>query len=271
MTTTTRPAPDLAALNSATKYPSIPTYHTLDPKNGGLLETAVGFGGGEVILTEKVDGTNGRIVVLPDGDYVIGSREELLYARGDRVGNPALGIVDALKPLAERLSVRPAAGGGLADGIGEARIRVYFLEVYGHKIGGAAKQYTAQGRVGHRLFDLAVLTPDVLDQDQARISAWREGGGQQFCTEDALQRAAAADGIALTPRLGVLPPGALPTSVEATHAWLAATLPGTHVALDESAGGSPEGIVLRTPDRATIAKARFQDYARTLRRRSRRA
>ena len=287
MTTTTRPAPDLAALNSATKYPSIPTYHTLDPKNGGLLETAVGFGGGEVILTEKVDGTNGRIVVLPDGDYVIGSREELLYARGDRVGNPALGIVDALKPLAERLAEglpgrqpegyaggdghgeRP--GDGSADGIGGARIRVYFLEVYGHKIGGAAKQYTAQGRVGHRLFDLAVLTPEVLDQDQARISAWREGGGQQFCTEDALQRAAAADGIALTPRLGVLPPGALPTSVEATHAWLAATLPGTHVALDESAGGSPEGIVLRTPDRATIAKARFQDYARTLRRRSRRA
>lgn len=271
MTTTTRPAPDLAALNSACKYPSIPTYHTLDPRNGGLLETAVGFAGDEVILTEKVDGTNGRIVVLPGGDYVIGSREELLYARGDRIGNPALGIVDALKPLAERMSEQRKFGDGLGDGLGDGQIRVYFLEVYGHKVGGAAKQYTGQGRVGQRLFDLAVLPADVLDQDQARISAWREAGGQQFCTEEALQRAAAADGIELTPRLGVLPPAALPTTVEAAHAWLTATLPATHVALDSAAGGRPEGIVLRTPTRSTIAKARFQDYARTLRRRNRRA
>ncbi len=29
---------DLAKLNSLTKYPSIPTYHALDPKNGSLLE-----------------------------------------------------------------------------------------------------------------------------------------------------------------------------------------------------------------------------------------
>jgi hypothetical protein len=26
---------DLRALNSLTKYPSIPTYHALDPRNGG--------------------------------------------------------------------------------------------------------------------------------------------------------------------------------------------------------------------------------------------
>ncbi|MCU1617221.1 MAG: hypothetical protein JWO98_4761, partial [Frankiales bacterium] len=55
---------DLAALNSATKYPSIPTYHELDPKNGGLLEIPTAFEG-DVVLTEKVDGTNGRIVLLP--------------------------------------------------------------------------------------------------------------------------------------------------------------------------------------------------------------
>ena len=34
--------------------------------------------------------------------------------------------------------------------------------------------------------------------------------------------------------------------------------------------GAAEGIVLRTPDRSVIAKARFQDYERTLKRRAKR-
>jgi hypothetical protein len=248
---------DLAALNSATKYPSIPTYHALDPKNGSLLEEPTPFAG-DVILTEKVDGTNGRIVLLPDGDYFIGSREDLLYARGDRIGNPALGIVDALKPLADRLKPRDEHG----------QILVFFLEVYGHKIGGAAKQYTAHSNVGYRLFDIACLLPDVLDWSREQISSWRDGGGQRFCTEATLQRAAKAEDIELTPRLGTIPASELPTTVEGMHDWLAATLPGTLVALDEAAGGGAEGIVLRTDGRSAIAKARFQDYQRTLKRRS---
>ena len=34
---------------------------------------------GEIILTEKVDGTNSRIVLLPDGNFVLGSTEENYY------------------------------------------------------------------------------------------------------------------------------------------------------------------------------------------------
>ncbi len=71
-----------------TKYPSIPTYHALDPRNGGLLDETVPFTG-TVLATEKVDGTNARIVQLPDGGYLLGSREELLYAKGDLIGNPS--------------------------------------------------------------------------------------------------------------------------------------------------------------------------------------
>lgn len=248
---------DLAALNSATKYPAIPTYHVLDPKNGSLLENATPFTG-DVILTEKVDGTNGRIVLMPDGDYFIGSREELLYARGDRVGNPALGIADALKPLADRLK----------SGDEHGQIVVFFLEVYGHKIGGAAKQYTTQGNVGYRLFDIACLLPDVLDWGRGQISSWRDNGGQRFCTEATLRRAADAEGIELTPRLGTVQAEALPATVEGMHEWLGSTLSNTLVALDNSAGGNPEGIVLRADDRSVIAKARFQDYQRTLKRRA---
>ncbi len=69
---------DLNKLNSMTKYPSIPTYHALGDK-GALLEQTVSFDG-EIILTEKIDGTNSRIVLLPDGNFVLGSREELLFA-----------------------------------------------------------------------------------------------------------------------------------------------------------------------------------------------
>lgn len=68
---------DLSALNSLTKYPSIPTYHDLDPANGSLLNTTVAYTG-PVIGTEKIDGTNSRIVSLPDGTYILGSREEFL-------------------------------------------------------------------------------------------------------------------------------------------------------------------------------------------------
>ena len=57
---------DLAKLNSATKYPSILTYHELGDR-GRLKETVqVPFvEGQEIFVTEKIDGANGRIVVLP--------------------------------------------------------------------------------------------------------------------------------------------------------------------------------------------------------------
>lgn len=253
---------DLEALNSATKYPSIQTYHVLGER-GSLTDEVTGFHG-DVVLSEKIDGSNSRIIRLPDGDWLIGSREELLTARGDRVWNPALGIVAALRELADGLK----AGGVEAEG-GEGGfegIMVFFLETYGARIGGQAKQYTGTGRVGYRMFDLALIPLDVLGWDRGRIAAWREGGGRPFASESVLQRVAGAAGIELTPRLATIPADALPTSVADTHAWLTGTLPATLAGLDAGAGGRAEGIVLRTIDRGVIAKARFQDYERTLKR-----
>ena len=71
---------DLDCLNSATKYPSILTYHGLGER-GRLTEEVATFPD-MAILTEKVDGTNGRIILPPGDDYFIGSREELLYDSG---------------------------------------------------------------------------------------------------------------------------------------------------------------------------------------------
>ncbi|GLY04525.1 RNA ligase family protein [Actinoplanes sp. NBRC 101535] len=245
---------NLAALNSLTKYPSIPTYHQLDPRNGSLTDEVTVFTG-TVHGTEKVDGTNSRVILLPDGSYLLGSREELLYARGDLIGNPALGIVANLRPFADTLTA--------PDG----RIRVLYLELYGGRIGGQAKQYSARGATGWRLFDVAEFTEDdfadKLDWPPATISAWREDQGQWFLGEDELT----ATGLELVPRLFRIDGSALPSGIAEMNTFLGEHLPATLVALDDSGLGGPEGIVLRSGDRSVIAKARFQDYARTLKRR----
>ena len=162
---------DLRKLNSLTKYPSIPTYHTMGPKNGVLLDEFIRFEE-PVLATEKVDGTNARMVFVPGGIFLLGSREEFLYGRGDLIGNPSMGIVEALRPLAERLcdTVRPDA------------VVVYFGELYGGKITAGSKQYTTTQRVGFRLFDAIVMTDFEAQMEQApeAISTWREGGGQAF-------------------------------------------------------------------------------------------
>ncbi|MDZ7961218.1 MAG: RNA ligase family protein [Aulosira sp. DedQUE10] len=240
-----------------TKYPSIPTYHGLGEK-GALLEQTVKFDG-EVILTEKVDGTNSRIILLPDGNFVLGSREELLYAKGDLIGNPALGIVDALKNIADLL---PHS---------QSEIVVAYLELYGGKITSASKQYTSQQIVGWRLFDVAVFTDieGLLAKSVQQLAAWRDRGGQFFLNEEELSQAAKDYGFELTPRIAKVTN--LPVDIQETYEFLKAMLPQSKVLLDEAARGRAEGIVARTNSRnaiaqgaapKAIAKLRFEDYER---------
>ncbi|WP_019928826.1 RNA ligase family protein [Nocardia sp. BMG111209] len=247
---------DLDAINSATKYPSIPTYHGLGER-GSLTGAVVEFRG-PVLGTEKVDGTNSRIIALPDGSWLLGSREELLCARGDLIGNPAQGIVSALRDLADAMPP--------ADGV----VRVLYLELFGGKVTAASKQYTGERAVGFRLFDMVVLREwaNLFTRPLAEISAWRESGGQPFAAEPELTTTATDFGLQLTPRLFTLDAAELPTDIGAMREFLGERLPETRCRLDAAGGGHPEGIVLRTPDRATIAKARFEDYDRTLRRRT---
>lgn len=248
---------NLVKLNSLTKYPSIPTYHALDPKNGSLLEETIAFTG-EVIGTEKIDGTNARLIFLPDGTYLLGSREELLYAQDDLIGNPALGIVEALKPLGEKL-----------NGEQNDSITVFYVEVYGGKVTAASKQYTGEQRVAYRLFDMVQIKDyaNLLVRPAQELASWRDGGGQPFLAEEALQSVSSRSNLPLTPRLFQLEAELLPQTIDATHAFLQQHLPASLSCLDEQGGGKPEGIVLRTRNRSVIAKARFEDYERTLKRR----
>jgi hypothetical protein len=236
---------DLNKLNSMTKYPSILTFHKMGERGRLKNEVQVPFEG-PAILTEKVNGTNGRIILWPDGFYIIGSRDELLYAKGDLVGNPSLGIVNALKPIAENM-------------VSSNTLRVYYLEVYGGNIDGF-KQYTGNKNVGCRLFDVAMIQnkDEIMEMTVEKIASWRDHGGQHFANEDSLKNIK----LPITPRIGV---EVIPTDLKETYEWMKTKIADTQVKLDSGALGRPEGIVARTIDRSTIAKLRFEDYERTLR------
>lgn len=249
---------DLKKLNSATKYPSILTYHELAER--GLLTDECTRFPESAILTEKVDGTNGRIIILPDGDFFIGSREELLTARGDRVTPQKppewKAVVDTLLPIAQGLRV-----------YGEG-ITTLYLEVYGGKVGKSHTQYSQKGTLGCRLFDMSGISPSVLDWAPEEIALWRdEKNGQDWVTEPELVKYADSCNLQLVPRLGTVKGSALPADLMGVYQWLKGALPGTNVALDDSAKGMAEGLVIRSMDRSIIRKARFQDYERTLKKR----
>jgi hypothetical protein len=254
---------DLGKLNSATKYPSILTYHEMGDR-GRLTQTVqVPFPeGGRIHLTEKVDGTNGRVIVLPgtapiphfgDRRYLIGSREELLSAEKDLIYPIDYGIVDALRPLAD----------GILPGHPDL-IFVFFFEVYGGDL-PASKQYTSCKAVSLRIFDVACVPLDVLGRPIEKIAGWRDHGGQDFLTEEGIDAQVGAlvqKGLTVSrvPSVGLA--SALPATIEATYEWLKFY---EQSRCDLGGGkGHSEGVVARTGDRKAIAKMRFEDYERTL-------
>src|ERR1051326_571600 len=75
-------ADHLARLNSATQYPSILTYHALGERGRLTEDRTTDFSTvnpDDVEVTEKIDGTNARIIIPPRrmGGALIGSRTEL--------------------------------------------------------------------------------------------------------------------------------------------------------------------------------------------------
>ena len=260
---------DLDKLNSLTKYPSIPTYHEITKKNLLTEEILVRFpADADLIGTEKVDGTNGRIILLPDGTYFIGSREDLIYFSGDLIHNPHQdpilnAIIKNLVPVAERaLKVWENKFG--------MNIVIVFAEVFGSNI-GPGKVYSNK-KQSIRLFDIGFVPAaradgkwgykELFTFTRDKISSWRQHGGQDFIEEAELWDCAKQIDLLLTPRLPLTP---LPTTLTETLGWLRLNITKSMVVMDVDAPGTPEGIVVRTPDRKFIAKLRFEDYEHTLR------
>jgi hypothetical protein len=249
---------DLTKLNALTRYPSIPNYHPYDPNaprqraKPEVILPAVQFPD-SVLLTEKIDGAQARLVVAPDGSYLIGSREEFLYAAGDLVHNGCFNIVETVKPHLGKM-IRAAA---VEDGV-----VVWYGEVYGGKITQGSSQYSIENRFGFRLFDVSMIPQlaELMQSDLEQIKSWHDGGGLPFVDEAELQRLANASGQALTPRLGEIEGHALPQTVEGGLSFLERIIPKTKAILDKGAHAKAEGIVVRTPTRSIIAKLRYRDY-----------
>lgn len=241
---------NLDRINSMTKYPSILTYHKMVDKGKLSNEVRVPFDS-PAIVTEKINGVNARVIMYPNGFYMVGSRDEFLYARGDLLRNMQHGIVDSLKEAVRRI----VPGNDLM---------VYYFEVYGGNTTKASKQYTGHERMGCRLFDVAIFRDydDILDMPIERIASWREGGGQTFLGENMLTQVGFCADLDITPRLGLME---VPVDLVEAHEWMKTIIPNTLASLDGSAKGRPEGVVIRTPDRSRIAKLRFEDYERTMR------
>lgn len=247
----------LRVLNSATQYPSILTYHALGERGRLTEERTTSFGdlaADEVEVTEKIDGTNARIVLPPSscGSPLIGSRTELLHYVGDVIANPAQGIVAAIRGYAAALVSAFAEPDALV---------VVFGEVYGGRTAAGAKNYSGAGAVGFRVFDVARVPLDVLALAPAQASAWRDGGGQAYLATKELHDTVDRLGLGRVPVLS--PAGPVPDGVADTLAWLRDLLTESHARLDDTGRGRPEGVVVRSTDRSRIAKIRFEDYERT--------
>lgn len=248
---------NLGKLNSMTKYPSIPTYHTLGQR-GMLTDEFIPLPEGRVIATEKVDGTNARIIWLPTNGYIIGSREELLTASGDVIYNRMLEIVSVLRCSAELLVTD-------REYYASDPIWVFYFEVFGGKGQGTPKNY-GKGEVSFRLFDIMRLDdyPAIHAMNRDQISLWREERqGQPFLPEEELQAVAKEWGFALTPRIYI---DKVPTDHAEVLDWLRDVVPETQCKLNEHGTGRAEGVVVRTLDRSVIAKIRYEDYERHARR-----
>lgn len=246
---------DLDRLNKITKYPSIPMYHAFDIEKGILLDEPVLFEG-TVVVTEQINGVHARVLLCPDGTYLIGSRDEFLFGKGDLVGNPAHGIVDALWEWTESLDFLHLLSNPL----------MIYLEVFEYDDPGVQD-------VDFRIIDIAEFSTDriyemldwpttLLSSHYITISGKRIFWHKWDHEEQLVGRVVGGKLAPLAPRILRIDGSKLPRTVDDMTLWLADQLPKSNVG-----SGAAQGVVLRTLDRKTIAKATIDDYRRTIKHR----
>lgn len=253
----------LDKLNSMTKYPSIFTYHKLGNK-GTLQDEILRISENEderdyrkLYVTEKINGTNVRIILLND-DFIIGSRENLLYSKGDRIINETMDIVKNVVDIASDLSKRVKVESGC--------VYVVYGELYGGTVGKEKKNYSNDSsKFGFRVFDIMYsyegLTRDILNQDRKTISFWRDCGNQIFLDEYMLADFCKGYDLERVPTLAEIEYSLLPKNIEDMYKFI---LPYSKTIAGINEYGNSEGIVIRDFYRKYIRKIRFEEYRKTL-------
>lgn len=259
---------DIQKLNTMTKYPSIPTYHKLG--NKGMLTEELQYIIKDITtsilnMSEKIDGTNVRIILYGD-DYIIGSREDLLYAKGDRIINKSMDIVENTIHIADKLS-KPNT---LQK---DDYIFVFYGELYGGTVGKNNKRYSNdKSKFGFKLFDgWSMKINDFINlfknNTVSQLSSWRDKMGQPFISTFGLKYITDDIGLEKVPDIGYIEIQNLPTSIDGMYEFLKRSISDTNVGLTETKNSKAEGFVLRSEDRRFITKIRYEDYERTIRRR----
>lgn len=275
---------DIDVLNSMTKYPSIPTFHEMKegriiekltydlPNSSNWFNCSPDFK--DLFVTEKIDGTNARIVLFRD-KVIIGSREEFLYASGDTLFNNAMGIVDTLKDTVESIyNYRNDIFDFIEYSMGGNKLLyvTFYGEVYGGKIGKNAKNYVGYDsrkvNTDFRLFDIASMTEDlyqtVSTYTPENLSSWRENGGQKFFLVDdsIFQFMNSIMSLSAVPFIKKLNSEDMPVYREDVYNWLKEVSEKTRASIDGIVYGPSEGVVIRNKNRTFIAKIRHEDYSR---------
>ncbi|MBS1576503.1 MAG: RNA ligase family protein [Bacteroidetes bacterium] len=240
-------------VNTLTKYSSILTLHQLGEKGRLKNELTTPINGEVMYATEKIDGTNARIICYGN-EYLVGAREFILHHSNDLYFDNAQGIVEGLKSLNVRIPQTE-------------KLTVIYGEFYGGKTTANSKWY-GQDKNGFRVFDIAVYDDlSMLEMSQQEISKWREREtengivyGQHFLTRSEME--SLFNDFEFVPlvdfELGDM-------SHRTILDNLKKFLPSTNVALSENATKKAEGVVLRNENRSKIVKVRFEDYERSLR------
>jgi hypothetical protein len=222
----------LAVIDSLTKYPSIPVLHALDSRGRAVGDRCTDHRGA-MQATIKYDGTNIRLVVNSHGDMLIGYREHLVWAKGDRVHTAdSFGVVPTVLTVADRLVPREG-------------VRVVYMELCGGKIGKYARRYTPTPEVqALRVFDAHTFTEAEWDEsltwEPQAASSWRDHLHQRWVSRASLEEF----GIPLVESFTVT----APETPDDVRAMLAAH------------AENHEGLVLRTDDRRVCFKIRHENY-----------
>ncbi|MEV4806847.1 RNA ligase family protein [Nonomuraea sp. NPDC049421] len=253
-------------LGSATKYPSIPTYHQEGPRGMLLEELLTPFPEGSVVrLEEKLNGWNCR-VVLGRGWWAIGSRKDWVAVSAEDSYSSEGGLVEALKPAVKRIDY-DALLAEVCEDVPSSwdPIVTLYVEVYGRE--GSVKGWQSYGdgsKAGVRLFDVALTDPLILGWDIERIASWRQNGGQVFMPSPVVDCVAKVTKIRRVPLLATIDTRKLPTTVDDMAFML--RYYGTTLARVTSGGSLvAEGVIMRTLTRSIIAKAHLARYERTQR------
>ena len=240
-------------INTFTKYPSILTLHKLGEKGKLKDEFTTPIIGEKMYATEKIDGTNVRIICYGN-KYLIGAREFILHHSDDLYFDNAQGIVEGIKNLGIQIPKTE-------------KFTVIYGEFFGGKTSSNSKWY-GQDKNGFRVFDIAIYEDlSILEMSLPEISRWREREteegiiyGQNFTTRSQME--------AEFPMFDYVPLVEFDLgdfSHETVLNNLNKFIPQTNVSLSENALKKAEGVVLRTEDRSKIVKVRFEDYEKTLR------